>query len=333
VTRREALAKATITTTDAAAGLLDPQQARAFIRSIKDSGVFGSSIRQELRGSSSGEVDKIATGSRIIRRATENADDGYRAGATFATVPYQTVKVRLPWEVTEDVYQENIEGQQLESTLTSEMTSQFGLDLDDLDINGDSAAVGTDAAFLNIDDGILKQIAAANVAGRNIDGSAINGGAIDKGHFFEALYATPNKYRARGGLYWFMSPNRAMSWWESLTDRPGAAGDGLLAGGGAGPGGAAVRGPMGIPILGNAGQGGEFTAGIPQWPDSTIVLAQPRNFVRVVSWQVRKRRVTGETDADLAARDKRFYVFFLKRDIIVEEMDAVIRVHSLDPIS
>lgn len=332
MTRREALAKATITTTDAAAGLLDPQQASAFIRSIKDSSVFGQAIRQELRGASSGEVDKIATGSRIIRRATENADDGYRAGATFATVPYQTVKVRLPWEVTEDVFQENIEGQALEQTLTGEMTTQFGLDLDDLDINGDSAAVGADAAFLNIDDGILKQIAAADVTGRNIDGSAINGGAIDKAHYFEALYALPNKYRARGGLYWFMSPNRAVSWWEAMSDRPGAAGDALLAGNG-GAAGRAVQGPLGIPILGNPGQQGEFTAGIPQWPDSTIMLAQPRNFVRVVSWQVRKRRVTGETDADLAARDKRFYVFFIKRDIIVEEMDAVIRIHSLDPIS
>lgn len=314
MTRRQALAKATITTTDAAAGLLDPQQARAFVRQIKDQGTFGKAIRQEEKESSSGEINKLATGSRLIRAATENADDGYRAGATFSTVPYQTAKIRLPWEVTEDTFHENIEGQALEADLTSEMTMQFGLDLDDLDINGDTAAIGGDAAFLNINDGILKQIATANVAGRNINGSTINTGLVSKAHFFEALYAMPNKYRARGNLKWFVSPNRAVSWWEALTDRAGAAGDALLAARGAG----AATGPLGIDFL-----------EIPQLPDSVILLAQPRNFVRVVSWRIRKRRVTGETDAQMAAFDKRFYVFFIKEDIVVEEMDAVVRVHTM----
>jgi hypothetical protein len=327
MTRREAIAKATITTADAAAGLLDPQQATAFLRQIKDASVFGGLIRQEVRGSSSGEIDKIATGSRLIRAATENADDGYRAGATFATVPYQTTKIRLPWEVTEDVYQENIEGQQLERTLTGEMTTQFGLDLDDLDINGDTDAVGGDAAFLNIDDGVLKQVADAAVAGRNIDASTINAGALSKAHFFEAAYAMPNKYRARGNLQWLMSPNRAVSWYEHLTDRTTNAGDTLLAGGNA----AGRLGPLGIPIAGPTG--GDLPApGIPQWPDSVIMLANPRNFVRVVSWQVRKRKVTGETDAQLAALDKRFYVFFVKKDIIVEELDSIVRLHTLNPV-
>ncbi len=332
MTRREALAKATITTTDAAAGLLDPQQGRAFVRALKDKGVWGTAIRQEVRGSAAGEIDKLATGARIIRAATENADDGYRAGATFATVPYQTAKIRLPWEVTEDVFQENIEGQALEADLTSEMTSQFGLDLDDLDINGDTAAVGADAAFLNINDGILKQVATANVAGRNIDGGTINAGVISKAHFFEALYAMPNKYRARGQLRWFMSPNRAVSWWEQLSERTTAAGDDLLVGRSDGQGGRAARGPLGVPIVGSTGEDGDFIPGIPAWPDSVIMLAVPRNFVRVISWQVRKRKVTGETDMELAARDKRFYVFFIKTDIVVEEMDAVVRIHTLGPV-
>jgi hypothetical protein len=317
MTRREALAKATITTADAAAGLLDPEQARAFVRTIKDKGTFGQAIRQDQRRSPSGEIDKLSTGSRLIRAATENSDDGYRAGAAFGTVPYQTAKIRLPWEVTEDTFRENLAGQQLEADLVGEMTSQFALDLDDLDINGDTAAVGADAAFLNINDGLLKQISTANVAGRNIDGSTINGGAISKAHFFEALYAMPNKYRNQGNMRWLVSPNRALSWWEALTDRAGAAGDALLGSRGSG----ASVGPLGIPFW-----------EVPQMPDTTMILANPRNFVRVISWDVRKRRVTGETDADLAARDKRFYVFFIKTDIVVEELDAVVRIHTLDAV-
>lgn len=331
MTRRQALAKAAITTTDAAAGLLDPEQSSAFIRQAREAGPFGNAIRLEIKRASSGEINKVATGSRIIRAAVENDDDGYRVGATFPTVPYQTVKMRLPWEVTEDTYHENIEGQGFEDTMTSEMVAQFGLDWDDLDINGDTEDVGADAPFLNINDGVLKQIEVANIAGRNIDAQDINGGALHKGHFFEALYAMPNRYRSRGNLVWLMSPNRAVNWWEHLSDRATPAGDDLLTGRTQGTGGSAARGPLGVPILGST-QNGLFTPGIPQWPDSVIVLANPRNFVRVVSWQVRKRRVTGETDAQLAALDKRFYVFFVKSDVIVEEMDAVVRIFDIDAI-
>ena len=71
---------------------------------------------------------------------------------------------------------------------------------------------------------------------------------------------------------------------------------------------------------------------MPTLPDSVVLLADPRNFVRVVSWQIRRRKVTGDTDAELAAKDKRFYIFFLKHDIIIEEPDAVVRIHTLDPV-
>jgi hypothetical protein len=314
--RRQALAKATVTTADAASGLLDPEQGRRFVRQLKEKTSLANEIRQEIRVASSGEINKIATGSRIIRGATENTDDGYRAGATFETVGYTTRKLRLPWEVTEDVFHENIERQALEATLLDEMTSQFALDLEDLEVNGDTAAVGADAAFLNINDGILKQVVTAAVPGRNIDGSLINAGVLSKAHFFEALYAMPNVYRRSANLRWIASPNRVVQWWESITDRAGDAGDAALLGGGE-----MIRRPLGIPFL-----------EVPSLPDDVILLADPRNFVRVVSWQVRRKRVTGETDATLAALDKRFYIFFLKHDIIIEETDAVVRIHTLDAV-
>ncbi|WP_297776452.1 phage major capsid protein [Mycobacterium sp.] len=323
--RRAAIAKATVDTTVAAGGLLSPEQSAAFHRTIKDKGSLLSRMRQEVKTAPSGEINKLTTGARLIRAATENADDGYRAGASFPTVPYQSVKIRLPWEVTEDVFHENIEGQQLEADLTDEFTTQFSLDLEDLAINGDTAAgAGADQAFLQIDNGLLKLIATANVAGRNIDGSTINAGAIDKAHYFEAMYAMPNKYRNQGAAVWIMSPNRAISWWESLTDRTTASGDSLLAGlaGQGAPGDGAAKGPLGVPIL-----------TVPAMPDDTILLANPRNFVRIVTWDVRKRKVTGETDSELALKDKRLYVFFVKQDTIVEEYDAVVRVHSLAAIA
>ena len=314
--RREALAKATITTGTSADALLDAEQGNAFIRKLKEGTALSSQMRQEVRTASTGEISKISTGSRIIRAATENADDGYRAGATFAAVPFATAKVRLPWEVTEDIFHENIEGEQLEQTLTSEMTDQFALDLEDLEINGNTADVSADAPFLTINNGILKLIATAAVAGRNIDGSTINGGVFDKDHLFEMLYAMPNVYRRSGRLRWIISPARKVQWWESITERLTDSGDAALLGEGG-----TIDKPLGIPFL-----------EVPAWPDTTVCLADPRNFVRVISWQVRKRRVTGETDAELAAKDKRFYVFFIKHDVVIEETDAVVRTHTLDAV-
>ena len=317
MTRREALAKATITTSDAATGLLDPTQGNAFIRTLKEKTSLANAMRQEVRTATAGEINKIATGKRIIRAATENADDGYRAGATFATVPFTTRKIRLPWEVTEDVFHENIEGQGLESTLTDEMTTQFALDLEDLEINGDTAAgAGADQAFLQINDGLLKMITTAAVPGRRINAAAIDAGVWGKNTMFEMLYAMPNAYRRSGGLRWIMSPARAINWWESVTNRATDGGDAALLG----EGGSITR-PLGIPTL-----------EVPALPDNTVLLADPRNFVRVISWQVRRRRVTGDTDAELAAKDKRFYIFFIKHDVVVEETDAVVQAYGLTAV-
>lgn len=315
MTRREALAKATITTTDAASGLLDPQRGSAFVRQLKEKGpALAPLIRQEVRVADTGEIDKLATGQRLLRAATENADDGYRVGATFSQVSYTTKKVRLPWEITEDLLHANIEGAGLESTLLDEMTTQFALDLEDLDINGDTAAaVGPDQPFLQIDDGILKLVAAAAAPGRNIDAAAAQ---LDAPMMFDALYALPNKYRNPAEYRWIMSPARKIKWWETITTRATAAGDTALLGQGQ-----LLNTPLGISIL-----------EVPAWPDNVVMLANPKNFVRVISWQVRRRKVTGETDAELAAKDKRFYVFFIKRDVVVEEFDAIVRVFNLGAI-
>jgi HK97 family phage major capsid protein len=318
--RRQALAdlqKATIDTTTASAALLDPERSSRFIRQIKEQGVLLSQMRLERRTATTGVIAKMSTGSRLIRKATENSDDGYRAGVGFSDVEYAAVKMRLPFEITEDVIHENIEGEQFESDVYDEMVTQFGLDIEDLYVNGNTADVSADAPFLTINDGLLKQIQTSPVAGRVIDGSTINAGAISKDHFFSAQYALPNRYRARGGLKWIMSPNRAMSWWEALTDRAGAAGDALLA-----ARGGAANGPLNLPIL-----------EVPAWPDSSIALADPKQFVNVVTWDVRRRKVTGATDAELALKDKRLYIFFIKSDVIIEERDAVVLVKNLAAIS
>lgn len=317
--RREALAeleKATTTTTTAAAGLLQPTQSRTFLRTIKEQGVLSQKMRLETPTASSGTINKLATGARLLRGAPENTDDGYRAEPTFPTVPFATAKLRLPWEVTEDTFHENIEGEQLESDLIDEMTQQFALDIEDLEVNGDTAAgAGPDQAFLQINNGVLK-IASTLSGVHRIDAQTINGGAISKAHFFAGSRALPNKYRQQTNLAWIMSPNRLSTWIEYLTDRATPAGDAALTQGADG-----TVSIFRIPVLEP-----------PSWPDDRVFLTNPRNMVRVISWQVRKRKVDGSTDWELATRDKRGFIFFLKHDVIIEEADALVDIYGFDAI-
>lgn len=312
MTRREALLKATIDRTVASAGLLPPGVSKKFLRLMKDKDNWSKAIGLSLVAEPEGTLKKITTGSRLIRAANENADDGYRAGVTFPEVPYATRKLRLPWEVTEDVFRENLEGEGLESTIVDEMATQFGLDLADLEINGDTADVSEEAAFLAINNGVLK-LAETAVGVHRIDGSTINGGGIDKAHFFAMVKAQPDKFIP--GSEFFMSPTRKISWLEAMTERATAAGDAVIMGGDA------FGKPLGYKIN-----------EIAHFPDDRILFTPPKNLVRVVSWQIRKRRVTGETDWELATRDKRGYIYFLKSDFIIRENDAVTDLHTLDAV-
>jgi hypothetical protein len=246
----------------------------------------------------------------------ENADDGYRVEPTFPTIPYATVKMRLPFEVTEDEYEQNIEKRALEEKLVRRFGNQLGLDLDDLDTTGDTAAgAGPDQAFLQLHDGFLKLMATAAGVHR-IDGSLINAGDLSKAHLFAGVRAMPNKYRGNNRLRWVMSPNRHVDWIETLTDRATAAGDAAL-GGSSGPG----NSPLGIPVMEN-----------PYWDDTRIALIDPKNFVRVLFNRVKRYRVTPNTDWELATRDKNGYIFFVREGCLIEETDAVVDIHTLDAI-
>lgn len=306
-----ALQKATIDTGVAANGMLPPEKSKAFTQIIKERSVLGPRMRLERRQASSGEIDKLTSGRRLMRRATENADDGYRAEVQFPTVPYATTKIRLPWEVTEDVYHENIEGEGLEAKITDEMTQQFGLDWEDLNINGDE---GDSDPFVQLDDGLLV-LAEDNLASshRINAGATFTNSHMEKDKFFAALKKMPNKYVQQGNLIFIGSPIQHIEWLEYLTNRNTAAGDAALLGQGE-----SGSKPLNIEFL-----------PVPSFPDDRLILTTPNNLVRIVTWDVQYYRVTPNTDWELATRHKRGYIYFFSQDFIVDEYDAMVDVYGL----
>jgi HK97 family phage major capsid protein len=310
MTRREALAKATVTTTVAAGGALSPSQSRAFLEVLMDSSAFGRAIRQEIRPTFDGEINKLATGTRLIRAAVENADDGYRVEPTFPDVQYATKKWRLPFEVTDDVYDSNIEGRALEASLVRRFGTQAGLDLDDLNINGDIAAgAGPDQAFLQIDDGLLKLL--TTVAGVNrVNAATVDTGNLGKAILFDAQAAMPQKYLDAGNLVWLASGRLEAAYNEYLTNRSTAAGDSAL--------NQTAQRPLGYPWL-----------TVPFMPTSRLILTNPKNLVRVLFNGIKRYIVHPNQDWELATRDKHGYIFFGRQDFILETPQAIVDVYGL----
>ena len=295
---------ATIETTSLASGLLNPEQAKKFIQQTFEATTLGGLVRHEMRTAKTGEVDKIGIARRIVRKKTENTDDGYRAGVETSQIEYATTAVRLPWEITEETLRENIEGQNFETIVTNLMTTQLGIDLEDLYLNGDEATESTDPDydFLKINDGWIKQI---SNSGHVYDASSATGMSLDL--FYKTLAQLPNKYN-NGKLRWLMSPHRAQEWELFLLSQ-------VIGKGGAVPE-SIYNSPARIP-----------TVECPALDDGTILLTDPKNLIVVNTYSVKIRKTTEGEKAIMM--DKRFYVTHLDYDPIVEELDATAIIKGL----
>ncbi len=298
--------KAALTTDGVTSGLLNPEQARQFIKQTFEATPLGALIRKEIRTAKTGEIDKIGIASRILRKKTENVDDNYRVSPNFSKIEYATTAVRLPWEITEETLRENIEGQSLEGTITDLMTRQMGVDSEDIYLNGDSATLETadDYDFLKINDGWVKQI----LAGAHVeDRTAQSSGAMSIDVYYDALKQMPNKYN-NGKLRWLMSPRRKQEWERYLIDKLITVGGGITD--------SLINNPAAIPSV-----------SVPSLTDDKILLIDPRNLVVVNSYSVIIRKTTEGKEAIM--QDKRFYVVHFDFDPVIEELDAAVIVKGL----
>lgn len=297
ISNEEIIKASAIQTSSLTSGLLNPEQARKFIQQTFEATNLGGLIRHEMRTAKSGEIDKIGIASRILRKKTENTDDGYRASVNTSQIEYSTTAVRLPWEITEETLRENIEGQNLEKIITDLMTTQLGIDLEDLYLNGDEDTKSTDPDydFLKINDGWIKQL---SNGGHVYDASSESGMSLDL--FYKTLSQIPNKYN-NGKLRWLMSPRRAQEWELYLLNQ-------VIGKGGAVPDNIYTA-PAKIAVV-----------ECPSMSDDTILLTDPKNLIVVNTYNVQIRKTTEGKEAIM--QDKRFYVTHLDYDPIIEELDA-----------
>ena len=134
--------------------LLPPQQANQFINYIWDATVLAKEGRKiNMRGNTA-EISKVNVGERLIRGANQADGDYINAGAKFSKVELTTKKIRLDWEFSSELLEDNLMGAAFEDYIVRLMTGQIGNDIEDLAVNGDASL---DDPFLKIMDGFLVQ--------------------------------------------------------------------------------------------------------------------------------------------------------------------------------
>jgi Phage capsid family len=228
-------------------GILNPEQADRFIDYMVDQTVLVKECRVVRMNAPTREVDKIAIGTRLVRKATENVDDHVDADPTFSKISLQTVKLRLDWRLTTESLEDNIEGEALEDHVARLMATQMGNDLEDLYINGD----------LTSNDALLKALEgwrklALNGAHVVSNPSQTGTYKLSKESFNTALKAVPNKYlQRRSELKFYNGSGMLQDFLNGLTDRSTPLGDAVIFGarGPAATGGGPTNiNPFGIPV-------------------------------------------------------------------------------------
>lgn len=116
--------------------LLPPQQAGAFIQYIWDGTVLAKEGRRITMSGNTVEVSKVNVGERLLRGANQADGDYINAGAKFSKIELTTKKLRLDWEFSSEMLEDNIMGADFEDYIVRLMTNQIGNDIEDLAVNG-----------------------------------------------------------------------------------------------------------------------------------------------------------------------------------------------------
>lgn len=180
-------------------GLLNAKQADKFIDYMWDQTAMVSTVRKIKMRERTQDIDKLAVGERLARKATEGVDDGVNVDPSFSKISMTTVKIRLDWELTTESLEDNIEGEALEDHVARLLATQLGNDLEDLYINGDTSLSG-DPLLKSLDGWIKRALAGTHIVSHG-------GNTMNRAMFNTVVKAMPRKYLSRRGeLRFFTSP-------------------------------------------------------------------------------------------------------------------------------
>lgn len=324
----ELLEKVITTTTvgSGGGGLLNPEQANQFIDYMWDSTALVRDARRHVMTADTTDIDKIGVGEKLARLATEATDDGVNSEATFTKVSITTKKLRLDWELSSESLEDNIEGEALEDHVARLMATQFGNDIEDVAINGDTTITG-DPLYKAFNG--WRKLALQDA--RVVDGEGAN---IGRAVFNKAIKALPRKYKARRNqLRFYTGTQLVQDYLYSLQANTveGYAGsiatnviDGSVAGP-QGPGGGLYPYAFGIPIfevpLFDEEIDGDYSGA--DGDHGYVELTFPQNRIVGVKREIKVYREFKNK------KDSIEYTAYVRVGVQVENSDALIHVKNV----
>ena len=289
----------------AGGGELNPEQSEKFLIFLHDLSVMGKDARQIPMKAKKRDVNKLGVGQRASVPAVEGQDPGVRKKPTFSKVTLDTVEIMTPFEITYDVFEDNIMGDNIEDEIIKLFAGQIATDHEELYIMGDTASPDSYLALL---DGWRK---IAKTQGHLYE----HGGAgVSTDVLGELLDQVPEKFfRDYQDLRFYASPKFEHAYKRLLGQRPTPVGDKFLLS-------EAQASYAGIPLVrvpiipSNLA---EDIGGTP-FTDLTFVILTPRrNLITGIH-----RQMMLEKDKNIFAR-MRQYAFTSRIACAFEEPDAV----------
>lgn len=222
----------------AAAGRLNPEQASRFIDFVIDETQL-KNIARIKRVRDRWEANKIGVGRRVAVPKAEASAPRVRRGVTTSKIQLSPKKIMVPFEITDEFADINVEKEDVKDHVVKMMAKQAGNNLEELIILGNlvgPAVVEDDIleggstteyvldSYMALLDGFLKQAENAQVV--NALGTKIN--AL---MFNDAIKAMPTKFRKQmNDLRFFMASNSILDWRMKVSTRQSGEGDAALAG-------------------------------------------------------------------------------------------------------
>lgn len=292
---------------DTNGGLLDAEQANAFLDMVMEQPTILGKVRTIRMNAPERKVNRIGFASRILRAARQSGgenDDGTndrylleaeRAKPTTAQIHLRTdeimAEVRIPYEVFED----NIEGESLEGHIMRLIAQRAAIDLEEWALAADTNSADT---YLALQDGWLKRMS-VNVTDNQ-------GAGISPEMFESGMLTMPQKYlRNLNAMRHFVSVANTIRYRGVVSQRATGYGDAALTQNlPLYAGGVAIEGAPMLAAVG-AGNQGFFT--------------YPQNLLFGI-----QRDIRVETDRDIRSREF-IIVLTLRAALQIEDVDATVK--------
>jgi hypothetical protein len=245
--------------------------------------------------SPAGNLDALTAGTRKIRLASKNDTPTGVGGITPRQIPYNVKKVKWDeWLQNDDVYYAmQSRGQDAEEVVVGMIQQQFGVDLQDLLFNGDTASGDP---FLNIVDGFVKK---CKVSTNKTDLTTNEPTILD---FVNHIQLLPERYKNMSDICWHINRKTNDKLVALVANRATGFGDAVLQDG-------KITRLAGYPV--------EVVA---ELQSGFACLCPMSNLKPVFTRDIRYNRTA--QGATAAAKDATYHILFAYVDAVVREVNA-----------